>query len=251
MTGQQTHILAFQFDERPVLGFLDIVEEYDAAFQACVINRRHLTWDCDDVAIFDCTGMRVALGWMEPETTGRPWFLVVALGASPDPGETPVAPQTTQALIERIRARTEAGLPFDALHQSTTDKPIGAALLDAICARLASETVAPAHQPAQSEVATVTEPIAAAPSIAPDAAAPQTCPPRRGAGDAEIGLSEEDDRMRRLREALCGTTDEIALSAPMHLSVYALGATMLLQVPPVGAALLVYTLLREDFGAVA
>lgn len=247
-------VAALQYSARPALGFVDIVEEFDIAFQACAVNQRRLTWDCDDIAIFDQDTFRIALGWMQPRTPDGAWYLIIAVGRSPFAGTARVTRRMCEDLACRIIKRTGDYLPHDAVFRSDVSQPVDAGLIDAITERLAShadnaqtppdtsarsETIqgSPARPKASSGFEPFRLRLPAAQGVSP---IPST--------DDSMGLMAENDDLRRLREALCGTTIETEITLPMHLSIYALGATMLLQAPPVGAALLVYTVLREEFG---
>lgn len=230
-------IAALRYSARPPLEFVDIVEEFDIAFQACAVNQRRLTWDCDDIAIFDQGGLRIALGWMHPEGQDGVWHLIVAVGKSPFGGADPVPREICEDLTCRIIERTGQYLPHDTVYRGDADQPVDAALIDMVTDRLRACGSA-AHWGAQARPAETAG--ASARTDRPSA-------DESGTRAAAFGLESENLRMRRLREALCGTTRETEISLPMHLSIYALGVTMLLQTPPLGAALLVYTLLREQF----
>jgi len=256
-------VAALQFAERPPLDFADIVEEFDIAFQTGSVRQRRLTWDCDDVAIFDRETVRVALGWMQPDAPGQPWYLIVAVGNSPEVPAAPVSRDFCENLATHILERTQEYLPYDAVYRSEADRPVDAELIDAVTEQLmqAANAASGPVQPATASgthAATLHEhAIQGAPSwyshllknfrrpIANEHA-------NINAGvHMKMGLDEEDDDMRKLRESVCGTTEETEITLPMHLSIYALGATMLIQAPPVGAALLIYTVLREEFNAAA
>lgn len=241
-------VAALQYSARPRLDFVDIVEEFDIAFQSGAANQRRLTWDCDDVAIFDRGALRIGLGWMQPGTPGQPWYLIVAVGASPEAGDMPVDRQVCEDLASRIIERTGLYLPHDAVFRSDAAQPVDAGLIDAVTERLAASMAEPGSPPARADPA-------------PRKAATRGPMPWLGAWRGRVHpkppaspeidpmeLNAESAAMRRLREALCDTTPEAEITLPMHLSIYALGATMLMQAPPVGAALLVYTVLREEFG---
>ena len=77
-------VSALQFQARPELNFVDIVEEFDIAFQMADSPTRGLKWDCDDVAILDRDLLRIALGWVEPSDEDQPWYLIIGVGPSPD-----------------------------------------------------------------------------------------------------------------------------------------------------------------------
>ena len=256
-------VAALQFSERPALDFADIVEEFDIAFQTGAVQRR-LTWDCDDVAIFDRETIRVALGWMQPERAGQPWYLILAVGSSPDAPQAPLTREFCEELATHILMRTQSYLPYDAVYRSETGQPVDAALIDTVTAQLLQASTqaatniranktseAPANGVGHSGLQE------AATSGANSWYTPLLKNFRSGEARRHAratfgaGAQTETEEMKKLREAICGASKEEDITLPMHLSIYALGATMLIQVPPVGAALLVYTVLREDFRAAA
>ncbi|RBI67886.1 hypothetical protein DQW77_17155 [Roseovarius sp. TE539] len=287
MTMTQQHpgtVAALQYAQRPALDFTDIVEDFDTAFQDGTFSQRCLTWDCEDVAIFDREMVRVALGWMAPETTDQPWYLIVAVGAAPDADGTPLTRDFCEELAAHILERTAEYLPYDAVLRSEADGAIDADLIDTIADRIQGATPRPDSTPepweGRSTDASEPEPSGHAdetatgfsrlqdalagsatsawlstlksrftgPGAKEDAGADSAsaAPELHVPGMSGMPSAGEADAMRELREAFCGTAPDNGISQPMHLSIYALGATMLLQAPPVGAALLVYTVLRED-----
>ena len=49
------------FVKLPSLNFADLVSELDSALLRCPSLKRSITWDCDDVAMFDLDGARIVL----------------------------------------------------------------------------------------------------------------------------------------------------------------------------------------------
>lgn len=203
------HILAFRYSTKPELGFVEIVRKFDDAFQSCIFTKRRLTWDCEDVAIFECTNVRVALGWMAPDAPGRPWVLIVALGTSPGEGNSPIGSDTIGVLATTIRKQIETHLPFDALFRTTTDQPIDAAQIDSICEQVATATI-PAEK---TETPDATEPIDAMPR-----------PRQAGRAHHPRGsdISDENIRMRKLRTLESESGGRIAGLRPLLLAMQAL-----------------------------
>jgi hypothetical protein len=73
------------FVKRPQLNFAHVVSELDAALSRYPADRRSLGWDCDDVAVFDLDGTRIALGYAEDLDGDHAACLTVSVG--PGPGD--------------------------------------------------------------------------------------------------------------------------------------------------------------------
>ena len=204
-------VAALQYNSRPELEFADIVEEFDIAFQMIENQKRSLTWDCDDVAILDRETIRVALGWLEPDTPDAPWYLIVTVGANTDVKHNLPAPEYYDALAKYIAERIDRYLPFDAVMYGKASRPIGSELIDV-----------------------VTDLLKLSAQATPDDVAPAGA--SQGRRDA-AGQTHHP-----------GQGDLVAIeapSAPKRLTVYAVSCTVMLQVPPIGAFMMVYAFLRD------
>lgn len=206
-------IAVLEYRKKPQLGFADIVEEFDISFQMADTGQRSLTWDCDDVAILDRESLRIALGWIEPFDPGASWHLVIAVGSSPAGDERPPVPGYFEAMSQHIVDHTDSYLPYDTVMQGEASCPIGSELIDRVADLLESST----GQIADS-----------APYVAPQ----------------DFILTSEDEPMIDI--SLVSTDKEISL--PKRLTIYTLSCSFLLQVPAVGAFMLVYSLLRDVSG---
>ena len=178
-------IAALQYSQRPPLDFTDIVEEFDIAFQDDSISRRRLTWDCDDVAIFDRETVRVALGWMPPESEDQPWHLIVAVGTSPDAADTPITREFCEDMAAHILERTSEYLPYDAVLRSEADGAIDAEMIDTIAGQIQR--------------------------AGRDMQEPRTAAPEEGAPPSEGRYRK---RRRRRRRPVLGATACAGISAP-------------------------------------
>lgn len=78
-------VSALFYDVRPPMDFPMVVEELDRALVRTGKIARSLTWDCDDVAIFDLKGARIMLGWSEGIGERASAALVVSAGPGPEP----------------------------------------------------------------------------------------------------------------------------------------------------------------------
>lgn len=89
------------------VNFARLVGDLDAVLSRFSNASRQVTWDCDDVAIFDMPGTRILLGWTED--TGRGGCcLSVAVGPSPVPalpGSLDGNDGLCVRLVERVQAR--------------------------------------------------------------------------------------------------------------------------------------------------
>jgi hypothetical protein len=203
-------ITALEYHTPPDMDFPDIVEEFDIASHALATQVRRLTWDGEDVAIIDRESVRIALGWLPAQKAQRPHYLVIAVGP---PGRRaraaldPAAYELLRRAVERVREY----LPFDAQLNGPAGQPVGSALID--------------HT---FDLLTATAPKT------PKATRRKT----RRARDAENwaeGAVNPDEVRSFPRPA----------SVPMRLTIITFGLTLFLHAPPVGAALLTYTTLRE------
>jgi len=222
-------IAAIQFRTKPPLDFADIVEEFDISFKPEGL-KRSLTWDCDDIALMDRGFLRIGLGWLAPDDDEGAWYLVLAVGPGPDAPEMPDTDILCNRLTRHILRKTKAYLPFDTVYHGTVSGAVDATLIDSVIEAL--QELGSQSCDDEPWVPPVAEIADARPvnTRAGNTAA-------RGAGYTPNAHAERD-------------TDR-QITVPMHLSIYALGATMLVQAPPVGAALLVYTMLREEFATAA
>jgi len=204
-------IAALEYHLPPEMDFPDIVEEFDIASHALATQVRRLTWDGDDVAIIDRESVRIALGWLPPERTQRPHYLVIAVGPPGRKARTTLDPSAYQMLLHRAVERLRDYLPYDARLTGPAAQPIGSALLDRTFELLS----------------------ATAPKTAK--AKPQKKRRQPKAEDWSDGAMDANEARRLPQQA----------SVPMRLTIITFGLTLFIHAPPVGAALLTYTTLRE------
>lgn len=216
-------VAALQYDSRPEMDFADIVEEFDIAFQMIDTKKRSLTWDCEDIAIVDRDMIRVALGWLAPSTPDDPWHLIIAVGGNPDVKHNSPDPEYYGALADYIAERTNSYLPYDAVMLGEANRPISSKLIDVVAELLKlSAQATPDH-------------------VAPD------MPGRPKAAGARRGTDEQSEDPAQPQK-WTGPRSLIAQnegSVPKRLTVYALSYTVMLQVPAIGAFMIVYALLRD------
>lgn len=212
--SRQTYgdIAALEYHAPPGMDFPDIVEEFDIASHGLATQVRRLTWDSDDIALIDRECVRIALGWLPPERADRPHYLVIAIGPPPrGKRSTTFDPAAYGVLLDRALDRVSGYLPFDAVLRGPCSQAVGTALLDRTFDLLAS--TAPRLSPRDIETA------------------------RRKRAEVRQTAWSED--------AVEPTALPAIPSQPMRLTVVTLGLTLFLHAPPIGAALLAYTALRE------
>lgn len=205
-------IAALEYHAPPAMDFPDIVEEFDIASHGLATQVRRLTWDGEDIALIDRESVRIALGWLPPDRVDRPHYLVIAIGAPPQrKGRTTFDPAAYTVLLDRALDRLRGYLPYDAILRGPASQTAGTALMDRTFDLLAS--TAPRLSPSDIETA------------------------RRKRAEARNGAWRAD------------AVEPAALPAipsqALRLTIVTLGLTLFLHAPPIGAALLTYTALRE------
>lgn len=215
MMSRHTHgeVAALEYHGAPDMGFPDIVEEFDIASNSLATHVRRLTWDGEDIALIDRECVRIALGWLPPERENRPHYLIIAIGPPPrrNRRETGFDDTAYSVLLDRALERVGSYLPYDAILRGPASQSVSAALMDRTFDLLGA--TAPKLKPADIEAAL------------------------RKRAEAREGDWK--------REALEPEALPDIPSQPLRLTVVALGLTIFLHAPPVGAALLTYTALRE------
>lgn len=154
--------------ETPV-NFARLVGDLDAVLSRFNDTRLQVTWDCEDIAIFDMPGTRIMLGWSED--TGRGCScLSVAVGPSPIP-PVPGSREGNDALCVRLVERVQPRLNPRAVIWTQVEGLIASDTIDDLsdtlprldrADRLYEERAAKAARPVEVE-----EPVEAAP-IAPN-----------------------------------------------------------------------------------
>ncbi|WP_297774700.1 hypothetical protein [uncultured Roseovarius sp.] len=207
-------IAALEYHDPPDLGFPDIVEEFDIATNAFATQVRGLTWDGEDIAIIDRETVRIALGWLPPERPNRPHYLVIAIGPPAQKGRRALDQSAYELLVRRAIERVRGYLPYDAKLLGPATQPVDELLLDRTF-----------------ELLTAT--------------APETDTSDRQAGRAKARDAKSHDWAKGAMDASDARDLPKQISVPMRLTIITFGLTLFLHAPPIGAALLTYTTLRE------
>jgi hypothetical protein len=217
-------IAALEYHDPPEMDFPDIVEEFDIALQRLSTQVRSLTWDGEDIALIDRETLRIALGWLPPLSENAPQKLVIAVGPKDARRPAPIEAEAYDLLLRRVVERVREYLPFDAVLCGAANQPIASGLMDATFELLASTSGdMPTDRASRARHTT-------AKTTATRGKAAKTAPPRQGRP-----LDDVADAQLMLPEA----------SVPIRLTIVTFGVTLFLHAPPIGAALLTYTFLRE------
>lgn len=164
-------IAALLFAEETTVNFARLVGDLDAVLGRFSRVPHHLTWDCDDVAIFDLPGTRIVLGWSDAEAGDGLASLILSAGPSPVAvvaGARLANDALCLRLVERVQTRLD---PCAVLWQSR-EGLIDAEVIDDIAT----------HLPSRADLAQAAE-LAKAPQTAmaeadpAEASAPATSEP--------------------------------------------------------------------------
>lgn len=220
------------------VNFARLIGDLDSVlhrFAACPVT---LTWDCEDIALFDMPGTRILLGWNERIGLNGLSCLTISVGPSPvamTEGHFPAHDAMCVQLAERVQRR----IPHQAVlwhhvpgvaTSETLDE-----LIDAL-PRLTTPNIGEmlneeAARNSDAERATLLEADAIAAENLTDPTLPRW-------HDPELG---------RLRLALYPAVDDQVNATPslaLKLAAHAMNATLLAVSAPIGAAVMTYGLLR-------
>ncbi len=246
-------VVAMEFKARPEIDFAEIVEDFDMAFQMVDTRSRALTWENDETAIIDRDYVRVAMGWLPAKETGQPWHLIIAVGSSPDEDLSKIEMSSYEFLADRILDRTSEFLPSTAVLRGNASQPIGPDLMETLSSLLETDVTDMAsdtglrdvdtRQPFAEEYADMVD------SMSPPWAHTDYCGglySKAKFDAAELAAQAVDnDAMEfasgRFRLGGAGSSE------PMRLTIHTLALSMCLYVPPLGAAMFAYTMMRDVF----
>lgn len=228
-------VIGFEYRACPRMEFPDIVEEFDLSFQLADAQTRALTWDCDDIAVIDRDYLRVALGWLPPDEDGGAWHLVAAVGPCETAAGCLLDDNSLTFLVDQIIARTQNVLPADAVLQGPASGPVGPELVDDIFDLLRLTATAACDTVAKPDIA------GAASNVIPDGQAAQGFVPSPDDANT-IDIATKAPPWQAVAGWLSKRADP---SKPLRLTVHTLALTLMLYVPPLGASLFTYTMLRD------
>ncbi|MEL7255205.1 MAG: hypothetical protein AAGL23_13590 [Pseudomonadota bacterium] len=249
-------VVAMEFKARPKTSFEDFVEDFDLAFQMVDSSTRSLTWERDDLAIVDRDYVRVALGWLPSAGKGQPWHLIMVIGSPPDEDMSKIEPSSYEFLADRVLDRTQEVMPATAVLRGQASQPITAQLIDTLFSLLSSGAPDDARDTPNtgSDVDVTRDEDEESYADMVETLVPPWSPARaRGPGrvaqSSGIYSKQAFDTAEKTlqdRHAACGIKAEQS-SDPMRLTIHTLALSIALYVPPLGAALFAYTMLRDMF----
>ncbi len=234
--------------DAPAMNFSRLVSHLDRVLLRFHPNDRTLAWDCDDVAIFDVPGTRIALAYTDMPRFGVAACLLISVGPSPiclDKAPEHARPVRAavrhDALCSRLVERVQARLEPDLVCWQEINEPVTFDLID----RLSK----PRPQPSAKAIAKAmpVQPSFDDASQRTDAVA-QPIDLNQAHIRPEIWAGQDKDLMR-LRSALYPTaTDQTpqVTSTQLRLATHAMNATLIAASLPIGAALTTYALLRGE-----
>jgi hypothetical protein len=273
------------FTASPAMNFAHVVGELDQVLSRYPAERRALSWDCDDVAIFDLDGSRIVLGYSNHLRGPHVACLTVSVGHGPRQAAPAPLAERRAALCRKITDRLTSRYPVDSIAWHETESPVTPDLIDSMIEKLPGTE--PRHLPVRPaedidrlmarmtvELETrQTNPVTNFARPDPDTLVPlsvrppkKTAPPKVAAAPAPVAAvppapadiandrphlpREHDENAARIRTALYPPEPEVVAaerpSTQMRLAVHAMNATMIVVVLPVGAALMTYSILRGE-----
>ena len=241
-------VVAMQFRRRPGIDFRTIVEEFDEAFQIVDSTSRALAWEGDDIATIDRDGLRVALGWLAPETEAGRWHLVIAVGAVPGSSQE-IGAQSLQFLIGQIIEHTRERLPYTALLHGPAQREINAGLIEKTfdLLRLDSTEMSGDRRPTRSHAAFETDIDACAEDLA--ARLREKMAGRMSDADDDAQAHRHhgphlhlDGIVKPIHEMI---TTRAKPTQSLRLTIHTLALSLCLLAPPLGAFMFTYSMLRD------
>lgn len=222
-------------DAETQVNFARLVGDLDQVlrrFSACPVD---LTWDCEDVALFDMPGTRILLGWNERIGLDGLSCLTISVGPSPvaaAAGQFPAHDTMCVQLAERVQRR----IPHEAVLWHHIPGIATSETLDELVDALPRLTTPDVGEMLNQEIALIEQDHIG--GVA-DEAEPMI---------TEADLPRwHDPELGRLRVALYPPSDEVPEtrpSRPMQLAAHAMNAALLAVSAPVGAAVMTYGLLK-------
>ena len=198
--------------------FEDIVEEVDLAFRPPGLTRQALIRDGEDIAIIERGPVRLVLGWIAQPARNMAPHLVLAIGRTEDPSAVILDDELFRLIKAQLLMHAESYLPVSTVLHREADRPVGTDLIDSIADLLRHTGFAHAR------------PHDTTGGPTPHKADPAYRIYPRQDDISQTGPDAADDGNKG--------------SLPQALTVYTVGATILMVSPPVGAFVLVYASLR-------
>ena len=210
--------------------FEDIVEEIDLAFRPPGLTRQALIRDGDDIAIIERGPVRIVLGWLADPTQTRAPHLVLAIGRTEDISAVILDDELFRLIKAQLLMHMESYLPVASILHRRADRPVGAPLVDSIASLLLHS----GYPHTQSHA----NPQDPADNLQDDPT--QTTYPHKADPAYKVHPKHTDIFEPDFEAHETGNKG----SLPQALTVYTVGATIMMVSPPVGTFVLVYASLR-------
>lgn len=220
-------IAALGYRRRPDVGFAAIVDDIDRVLQSTDAHPRKLTWHGDSIAFIDRDGVRIALGWVPGKAPGDMSYLVLAIGPLPEL-DASLGSVSCIHLADRLVLRIKDDMPFDTVMRGETPEAVDITLLRTIFELLRTDPGLADHDPSS-------------PDTDADAA-------RTKSRDDDFDVIDTHE-VNQSSSAIARWMEKRAVpTAPLRLTIHAVGLSVMLYTPPLGAFMLTYSMLR-DVGA--
>lgn len=240
---QFSTIAELLFLNTPNLNFARLVSDLDTVLSRFRSLDRHLTWDYEDIAVFDMPGTRIVLATSDEPRAGVAMSLTLSVGPSHLPPRLNATPQRQDqpvrhdALCSRLVERVRSRLSPDAVLWHEVPGEVSAETLDALAfSKPPTQQRKDPDHPIFHGVEDAHLDALLAMGFAASNDQPQLPLPR-------------DPELARLRAALY-PPDEAPLrhlvSPQMRLAAHSMNATLIMVSLPIGAALMTYSVLRGD-----
>lgn len=239
------------FAEDPVINLAQLVQELDTVLTRINCADRSLTWDHDDVAIFDMHGTRIILALITAPRPGVAVSLTVSVGPSALRGPAPMRVNHA-ALCTRLVERLQVRLRTDGIIWHDSSELVQPDMIDAITA---CPPVCRAKSARQHPIfASVSELTIDEILQRSNGAAPKR-PLQPDNDQPDLPLRHHDAELCRLRNALypamappkqAAAPVQQQNSPQMRLAIYTMNATLIAVALPVGVAMLTHSLIKGD-----
>lgn len=145
MCAESTSTIAqLLFVKHPQLNFAHVVSELDSALARCPADTRSLTWDCDDVAVFDLDGSRIVLAYSDDLKGNHAACLTVAVGHGPANHLAATLALRRDSLCRMIADRLSGRYDVDEIRWHETQATVTAELIDDLLEELPVTIESPA-----------------------------------------------------------------------------------------------------------
>lgn len=229
------------FEDLPV-NFAKLVGELDSVLERLRGVPHKVTWDCDDVAIFDLPGTRILLGWTDDPGQRLKGILTLSVGPSPFPATNGINPEYN-ALCSRLVSRVQEQVRAPGVLWHQIDCMMSAEWVDLLIEAMPD---LPAIEQNGVDMAIQADetPISALRSkLEPEPNAPRS---KSKVANSRPDLPRHQDAdLIRLREALYAD-EEAPYSVPMRLAVHAMNATLIMVWLPLGVTAMTHGLVKGE-----